>query len=393
MVNPMSHDSEKRQQPLTKAVKFVLLGTLVLSTAMLGAQTNPSPPASADTTTLSARSNLVLVPALVTIKSGEVVFALTANDFVLTDNGVPQLLRMEEDNDAQPIAIVVVMQTGGQGAAHLNDYAGLASVLDAVIGNVPYRIAAVGFDSQPHLDLDFTADKVAAADAVSKLSAGDGGAAILDSLSFGIGLLRKQPPAYRRVVLLFSETIDNGSQSTFQQALRAVDDTNTSIYSFGFSSEKIALKHEASKAPRPGGSEYSSTPYGAGGCMAKGSDPDANGNRAVQALDCASDLLPPLRLPRLAYIAASEGFKRNIPEAVAQLTGGEYFSLKNSKLLSRDLVKIANDLPNHYVLSFSPKSPDPGFHVVELKLKDRPDLEVRARNAYWIDAEAIPAQK
>jgi VWFA-related protein len=365
----------------------------MLSAATLGAQTNPSQPASADTTTLSVRSNLVLVPALVTTKSGEVVFALTADDFALTDNGVSQRLRMEEDNDAQPIAIVVVMQTGGQGAAHLNDYAGLASVLDAVIGNVPYRIAVVGFDSLPHLDLDFTSDKTAAADAVSRLSAGDGGAAILDSLSFGIDLLRQQPPAYRRVLLLFSETIDNGSQSTFQQALRAVDDTNTSIYSFGFSSEKIALKHEASKAPRPGGSAYSSQPYAPGGCMGKGSDPDANGNRTVQALDCASDLLPPLRLPRLAYIAANDGFKRNIPESVAQLTGGEYFTLKTSKLLSRDLVQISNDLPNHYVLSFSPQSPDPGFHVLELKLKDRPDLELRARNAYWIDEETSVVKK
>ncbi len=380
---------------MTRAAKAALLGTLILSAAMLGAQTNPSQPSSADTTTLSVRSNLVLVPALVTTKSGEVVFALTGDDFALTDNGVPQRLRMEEDNDAQPIAIVVVMQTGGQGAAHLNDYAGLASVLDAVIGNVPYRIAVVGFDSRPHLDLDFTADKAAAADAVSRLSAGDGGAAILDSLSFGIDLLRKQPPAYRRVLLLFSETIDNGSQSTFQQALRAVDDTNTSIYSFGFSSEKIALKHEASKAPRPGGSAYSAQPYAPGGCMSQdpNADPDAHGNHAVQALDCASDLLPVLRLPRLAYIAASDGFKRNVPESVAQLTGGEYFTLKTSKLLSRDLVQISNDLPNHYLLSFSPQSPDPGFHVLELKLKDRPDLEVRARNAYWIDAETTAVKK
>ncbi len=147
----------------TRAVTAALLGALALRAAMLSAQTNPNPPASPDTTTLSVRSNLVLVPALVKTKSGEIVFELTANDFVLTDNGVPQPLRMEEDNDAQPIAVVVVMQTGGQGAAHLNDYAGLASVLDSVIGNVPYLIAVVGFDSRPHLDLDSTADKAAAA--------------------------------------------------------------------------------------------------------------------------------------------------------------------------------------------------------------------------------------
>jgi len=121
--------------------------------------------------------------------------------------------------------------------------------------------------------------------------------------------------------------------------------------------------------------------------MAKGSDPEANGNRAVQALDCASDLLPPLRLPRMAYLAATDGLKRNIPESVAQLSGGEYFPLKDAKSLSRDLITISNDVPNHYVLSFRPQPPDPGFHVLDLKLKNRPDLELKARNAYWIDAE------
>ena len=43
-----------------------------------------------------------------------------------------------------------------------------------------------------------------------------------------------------------------------------------------------------------------------GGCMSRepDADPDAHGKRSVQALDCASDLIPPLRLGRMAYIAA-----------------------------------------------------------------------------------------
>ena len=42
--------------------------------------------------TLTVRSTLVQVPALVKTKAGEVVFGLTADDFVLTDNGAPQHL-------------------------------------------------------------------------------------------------------------------------------------------------------------------------------------------------------------------------------------------------------------------------------------------------------------
>jgi len=52
---------------------------------------------SADTTTLTSQSNLVLVPALVRDKKGQLIFSLKANDFVLTDDGVPQKLHLEED--------------------------------------------------------------------------------------------------------------------------------------------------------------------------------------------------------------------------------------------------------------------------------------------------------
>src|ERR1700728_4192795 len=105
---------------------------------------------------ISVGTNLVLVPALVKTKSGELVFSLSAQDFLLTDNGSPQTLQLEPDIGSQPLALAVVIQTGGSGAAHLQDYQGLDAVLDAVIGNVPHRVAVVGFDSTPHLAQDFT---------------------------------------------------------------------------------------------------------------------------------------------------------------------------------------------------------------------------------------------
>src|SRR6202041_4027120 len=102
-----------------------------------------------------------------------------------------------------------------------------------------------------------------------------------------------------------------------------------------------------------------------------GADPDAHGNPRLQALDCASDLLPPLRLVRMAFIAAKDGLKRNVPQSVAQLTGGEYFAFKDSTTLRHYLIPISNDIPNYYVLSFSPQSPTPGLHALELSVKGR----------------------
>ena len=223
---------------------------------------------------ITVRSNLVLVPVLVKNKSGEPVLSLTANDFIVTDNGAPQSVRLELDTDSQPLALAVIVQTGREGAIHLTDYENLGTLLDAVIGHVPHHVAVIGFDSAPHLEQDFTNDTDAAAQTIVGLERGDAGAAILDALDFGIGLLRHQPPAYRRAVLLFSETVDNGSQISIEDAVREIDDTNTAIYSFAFSSVGTGVTHEASKAPRPGAiSPYMHQPYAPGGCMSKDSMP------------------------------------------------------------------------------------------------------------------------
>ncbi|HVG90837.1 MAG TPA: VWA domain-containing protein, partial [Alphaproteobacteria bacterium] len=285
-------------------------------------------------------------------------------------------------------------QTGSQGAAHLPDYRNLGPVLDAVIGGVPHRVAVIAFDSKPRLEQDFIADTDAAAETIASLPEGDTGAAILDALKFGIQLLRYQPPAYRRAVLLFSETADSGSQTGLEDAVRAVEETNTAIYAFGFSTTQAAVKREASKLPAPGGTAYSNEPYQPGGCMSKDpkADPDAHGNRAAQALDCAGDLLPPLRLARIAFLAAKDGLKRNVPESVAQLTGGEYFAFKNAKTLAQHLITISNDVPNYYFLSFRPQSLHSGPHALELRVKNRPEYKVRARKGYWVDAGPDPNQ-
>jgi len=338
-------------------------------------------------------STVVLVPALVKTKSGETVFSLTADDFILTDNGVPQKLHLETDTDSQPLALVVIVENGGQGARHLRDYDHLGSELDAVIGDVRHLVAVVNFDSKPRIAHDFTDDTDAAARTIATLNEGDQGAAILDALNFGIDLLRDVPPRYRRAILLITETADGGSETSLDDAVRLVSDTNTAIYSFGFSTTKEAVKHEASKLPRPGGTPYGNEPYGAGGCMSldPGADPDAHGDRRVQALDCMSDLLPPLRVVRMAFIAAKDGLKRNVPESVAQLTGGEYFAFTNAATLKRSLLTVSNDVPNYYLLSFRPESPTAGLHALQLMLKNRPQLQLKARSTYWLDAEASDA--
>ncbi len=130
---------------------------------------------------ITANSTVVLVPAIVTTRSGEPVFTLTATDFILTDDGVRQPLTLEENNGDEPLALVVVIQTGGAGAKELANYSALPLMIQNIVGDIPHKIALVSFDSVPRLAQDFTSDSAPLEAAIHNLGPGDGGAAILDT--------------------------------------------------------------------------------------------------------------------------------------------------------------------------------------------------------------------
>ncbi len=365
----------------------------------------------------TAQTSVVTVPVLVRTRAGKLVFTLKSEDYAVSDDGVPQTITLEQDTGAEPLALVVVVEIGGAGAREFDNLGPLAPMLEQVTGSVPRKIAVVAFDSEPILVQGFSQRIQDAVEAVRNLTPGcprehhldfcqsqnarhdavqaDNGAAILDSLGFAVDLLRHQPWGYRRAILLVSETLDRGSRATLEQAVRAVSDTNTTIYSIGFSTAKSEAVHYASKqlpysySPEEGfrlANHYPNPPHG---CMGKDPNPDPDGphTKLAQFYDCLVQLAPPLGLAKMAAIATADSLQRNVPETVAHLTGGEYFKLTDANSLERDLGAIANHLPNRYLLSFHPRSPHPGLHVISVRLPGYPDLEVTARRSYWAEPE------
>ena len=363
----------------------------------------------------STQTSVVVVPALIRTHAGDLVFTLKPEDFVVTDDGVPQKITLEPDTGGEPLALVVVVEIGGAGAREFDNLQPLAPMLESLAGNVPRKVAVVAFDSEPLLVEGFTPRITAAVEAVRNLTPGctrehhqdfcqsssarhnavqaDNGAAILDSLGFAVDLLRHQPPGYRRAILLVSETLDRGSRLTLEQAVRAVTDTNTTIYSIAFSTAKSEAMHYAWRQlpmTNEGGFKFENAyPNPPHGCMGKelDPDPDATHYKLAQFYDCLVQLAPPLGVAKMATIATAYALQRNVPETVAHLTGGEYFGLSNAKSLERDLSAMANHLPNRYVLSFHPRSPHPGLHVLAVRLPGYPNLEITARRSYWAEPE------
>ena len=315
-------------------------------------------------TTLHTTTTLVVVPTLVQTSGKEPVFSLTAADFVLTDNGVPQKVTLEEETK-RPLSLVVLMQTGGTARGQFGSYVNLETMLASLLGGAPNKVSIVNFDSRPEAASPFTSNVAEWRDAIDHPDQGDSGAAIFDGISFALDLLKKEPVSNRRAILLISQEHDSGSKTQMKDIVRDLGETNTAIYSVTFSAEKTEAKL-AFKAPHVN-PPISVVP--SDGSLKAYDDP-ARPTQGYFKLDV------PLRL-------IFGAMQKNLSAEVANLSGGESMSFDGQGELEQDMNVLNNHIRNSYILSFSPTSTEPGLHTIKVQLAHHPEMIVSARTSYW----------
>jgi VWFA-related protein len=315
-------------------------------------------------TTLHTTTTLVVVPTLVQTTGKEPVFSLTAADFVLTDNGVPQRVMLEEETK-RPLSLVVLMQTGGVARGQFASYVNLETMLASLLGGAPNRASIVNFDSRPEAASPFTSNVAEWSEAINHPDQGDSGAAIFDGISYALDLLKKEPVGNRRAILLISQEHDSGSKTQMKDIVRDLGETNTAIYSVTFSAEKTETKL-AFKEPHVN-PPISVVP--SDGSLKAYNDP-ARPTQGYFKLDV------PLRL-------IFGAMQKNLSAEVANLSGGESMSFDNRGELEQDMNVLNNHIRNSYILSFSPTSAEPGLHTIKVQLAHHPEMIVSARTSYW----------
>ncbi len=314
-------------------------------------------------TTLHTTTTLVVVPTLVQTSEKELVFSLKADDFILMDNGVPQKVTLEEEAN-RPLSLVVLMQTGGIARGQFASYSNLEAALASFLGTAPNKVSIVNFDSGVEAASPFTSDIAEWSDAIDHPDQGDSGAAVLDSIAFGLDLLKKEPQGNRRAILLISQEHDNGSKAQVKDIVRELGETNTVIYSVTFSAEKTAFR-QAFKDP-------------------------AHLNKPLTVGDGQYVAYFNLGAPLSLALGA---MRKNLSAEVADLSGGEASGFDNRGELDADLGVLTNHIRNSYILSFYPSSTEPGLHTIEVRLSHHPELVVSARRNYWAaDSTATATQ-
>jgi VWFA-related protein len=332
----------------------VPLAALLLTGACVWAQQlppaeppQPLPSAHPDQPTLRVTAKEVLVPTLVEKRDGEVIYGLKPSDFVLEDNGVAQKIRVQEEMDTAPVALVVAVEEGGVSALEFDKLAKLGPLIDLFLSEAQGQVALVGFDSKPLLIHDYTHSSEDLDEALKHLQPGDGGSAILDTVSYAVDLLETQPKEYRRVLLLIGEERDHGSRHTKpEQLIRKIGQSDVLVLSISFSSSRAELLHDMK---------------------------DSGDDRTMSMMS--------------TLLMTVQAFKKNAAREVARMSGGEYTTFTGDKRFEQRVADAARHVRNRYLITFSPSDPSPGLHTIKVRTAQDYGARIVARANYWMAQE------
>jgi VWFA-related protein len=305
----------------------------------------PMPGAAPNSQTLQVTTTEVLVPTLVEKKGGGMIYGLKASDFVVEDDGVAQKIRVQEEMDTAPVALVVAVEEGGSSVLEFDKLAHLGPLLDLFLAEPKSQVALIGFDSQPYLIQDFTHSGNEIDDELRHLEPGDGGAAILDTIAYGVNLLQMEPKEFRRVLLLVSEERDHGSKHAKPvQLIKSIGESDVLVLSVSFSPSRAEFVHDAA---------------------------DSGDDRMLSMVS--------------ALAMAVKAFKKNVAKEIAEMSGGEYTTFTSDKKFEARVVEAASHTRNRYLITFSPSNPTTGLHTIKVRTAVDYGAHIVARANYWSD--------
>ena len=265
------------------------------------------------------RNNILFT---VTDKKGRFVTDLTKDDFEIMENRRPQAILEFAAKSDLPLRLGVLIDTSNSIRDRFRfEQEAATEFVNSVLNPHVDKVMVVGFDTTAQLASDLVDDPEKAVNAIRTLRPG-GGTALYDALFFACRdkLGQDQPKHdFRRAIVILSDGDDNQSRYTGGQALERAIKDEVVIYAVSTNVTHV----------------------------------DTDGDKVLRDL--------------------------------AQQTGGlAYFPFK-AEDMEQDFANIANELRHQYNISYRPEplATDGLFHEVQMRVKGRKDLIIRARSGYY----------
>ena len=255
-------------------------------------------------------------------KRGRFVTDLSKDDFEVFESKKSQKIMEFTAETDLPLRLAILIDTSNSIRERFKFQQEAASdFVNTVIRPNEDRAIVVSFNTAPELVADLTGDVEKLNNAIRSLRAG-GGTALYDAIFFACRdkLMQDQPRfKFRRAMVILSDGDDNQSRYTRDQALEMAHKADVVIYSI--STNRLGIESDGDKV--------------------------------------------------LKYFA--------------EQTGGLAFFPFQSKDLAQSFENIANELRHQYNVLYRPEplKTDGLYHPVDVKVRGRKDLIVRARHGYY----------
>lgn len=334
--------------------------------------------------TFTSNVRVVEVPATVRDKHKQIVRNLTEDDFILEEDGRPQVIRYFNEDTNIPLTLGLLADTSESQRRVLEDERHASFVFLNQMLHDRNMAFVIHFDRQVELLQDLTADREkleSALDSLHIAQRGDdtsgnnggqtgggnsgggypggwgghrrgggsgghggggfhgGGTQLYDAIFLASDeLLKKQQG--RKAIIVLSDGVDHGSKVSLDHAIEAAQRTDTVVYSILFKDE-----------------EHESNFRGFGMGRHGGGYPQEQGPNGKKIL-----------------------------ERISKETGGRLFEISKKEPVDQIYNQIADELRYQYELGYTPDRTDLiGYHKIHLATRSK-DLEVQARDGYYAES-------
>ena len=254
-------------------------------------------------------------------KKGRFVTDLSKEDFDIVENKKKQNILEFTAETELPLRLAILVDTSNSIRDRFRFIQEAATDFINTAMRTQDKGIIVSFDTSAELAADLTADKAILERAVRNLRPG-GGTALYDAIFFACRdkLMQDQPrDKFRRAVVILSDGEDNQSHYTREQALEMAQKADVVVYAISTNISHTAME----------------------------------GDKVLRRL--------------------------------AEQTGGLAFFPFKAQDLSQSFENVANELRHQYNVFYRPEplNQDGLYHNVDIKVRDRKDLVVRARRGYY----------
>ncbi|MEO6655095.1 MAG: VWA domain-containing protein [Pyrinomonadaceae bacterium] len=342
---------------------------------------SPTPKPKEDDEIIKVESRLVVVPVSVTDAAGQAVAGLTAQDFRISEEGRTQNIESVGNADAVPLEIALLFDISASTDKMFKFEQETAAkfLQDVMRANDRATVFAIGSKVQLIAPRD-TAERAAAA--VRSIVPTKDSTAFFDTVGDAAEYLRKNArDGTRRIILVISDGEDTNSS----QIAKAIQDgykkigekintiDNKTLYQLTVVNRNDASKQERLRVLRSLQNAdtvfYSINPAGSSFQLNKMS---VFGQENMQKF--AEETGGTAFLPKFQPIDTKDNYQNTIS------------TRKNSQLLDRIFLQLANELRSQYLIQYYSESDFPlnKFVKLDVGMSTRSGLRIRSRQGYYV---------